>query len=78
MTPREPAPIRIIQVGAGAMGRAWLQTLAESREVDLVGLVDVDVHAREPRPGTTFVPSCRAGRRCTRRSGRSALARLAA
>ena len=35
-------PVRIIQVGAGAMGRTWLQVLSESEQVELVGLVDLD------------------------------------
>lgn len=34
--------VRIVQVGAGAMGRAWLRLLADSSEVELVGLVDLD------------------------------------
>jgi predicted dehydrogenase len=36
-------PLRVIQIGAGAMGRAWLHTLANSPEVELVGLVDLDL-----------------------------------
>ncbi|HYP45004.1 MAG TPA: Gfo/Idh/MocA family oxidoreductase [Propionibacteriaceae bacterium] len=36
------APARIVQVGAGGMGRAWLRTLAASSDVELVGLVDLD------------------------------------
>lgn len=36
-------PIRIVQVGAGGMGRAWLRTIDASPEVELVGLVDLDV-----------------------------------
>jgi predicted dehydrogenase len=37
------APIKIIQVGAGSMGRAWLRNLVNSPDVELVGLVDLDV-----------------------------------
>jgi predicted dehydrogenase len=37
--------IKIIQVGAGAMGRLWLDVLAGSADVELVGLVDVDLSA---------------------------------
>lgn len=37
------APVRIVQVGAGAMGRAWIRTLRDSPDVELVGLVDLDV-----------------------------------
>ena len=39
------APVRVIQVGAGGMGRVWLQLLADSSTVHLVGLVDLDVEA---------------------------------
>ncbi|MEV6286511.1 Gfo/Idh/MocA family oxidoreductase [Kribbella sp. NPDC051770] len=35
--------LRIIQVGAGSMGRTWLHTLASSADVELVGLVDLDL-----------------------------------
>ncbi len=38
-------PLRMIQVGAGGMGRAWLRNLAASSDVELVGLVDLDVQA---------------------------------
>ncbi len=37
------APIRIILVGAGAMGRHWLDALRASPDVALVGLVDLDI-----------------------------------
>lgn len=36
-------PLRLVQVGAGGMGRAWLHTIAESPEVELAGLVDLDL-----------------------------------
>ena len=38
-----PEPLRLIQVGAGGMGRAWLRTIADNPDVDLVGLIDLDV-----------------------------------
>ena len=38
-------PLPVVAVGAGAMGRAWLATLTESPEVDLVGIVDLDLAA---------------------------------
>jgi predicted dehydrogenase len=38
-------PVRIIQVGAGAMGRAWLKLLGESEQTELVGLVDLNTDA---------------------------------
>ena len=34
--------LRVVQVGAGGMGRAWLSTIGESPDVELVGLVDLD------------------------------------
>jgi predicted dehydrogenase len=41
------APVRIVQVGAGAMGRAWLHALRDSTDVELVGLVDLDTDLAE-------------------------------
>ena len=35
------APLRVVQVGAGGMGRAWLDTVAANPDVRLVGLVDL-------------------------------------
>jgi predicted dehydrogenase len=37
------APLRLVQVGAGAMGRAWLRTIRDSADAQLVALVDLDV-----------------------------------
>ncbi len=39
------SPVRVIQVGAGGMGRVWLQLLIDTPEVELVGLVDLDLEA---------------------------------
>lgn len=36
-------PIPVVLVGAGLMGRAWMRNLSASRDVDLVGLVDLDL-----------------------------------
>jgi predicted dehydrogenase len=38
-------PLRIVQAGVGSWGRVWLDTLRASGDVDLVGLVDVDLDA---------------------------------
>ncbi len=38
-----PEPLRLVQVGAGGMGRAWLRTIADNPDVVLTGLVDLDV-----------------------------------
>ncbi len=37
------SPLRVIQVGAGSMGRAWLHNIADSPDAVLVGLADLDV-----------------------------------
>lgn len=39
----EDRPLRVVQVGAGEMGRAWLRTIADSPDVELVGLVELDL-----------------------------------
>lgn len=38
-----PGPIPVLLVGAGAMGRAWMRNLTASAEVELVGVVDLDL-----------------------------------
>ena len=43
----DAAPIRIVQVGAGGMGQAWLRTIAAEPGAELVGLVDLNVDAAE-------------------------------
>ena len=40
--PAAGAPLRVLQVGAGLMGRNWLRTLASCPDVELAGLVDLD------------------------------------
>ncbi|HJB64327.1 MAG TPA: Gfo/Idh/MocA family oxidoreductase [Candidatus Microbacterium pullistercoris] len=35
--------MRLVQVGAGGMGRAWLRTIDAEPEVELVGVVDLDL-----------------------------------
>ncbi|MGR6915676.1 Gfo/Idh/MocA family protein [[Actinomadura] parvosata] len=40
-------PLRVVQVGAGAMGMAWLRTLAASSDVELVGVADLDMARAE-------------------------------
>lgn len=43
--PDPSAPVRVVQVGAGGMGRAWLRLLGESAEVELSGVVDLNPQA---------------------------------
>ena len=38
-----PDPLRLLQVGAGGMGKAWLRTIKKNPDVVLAGLVDLDV-----------------------------------
>jgi predicted dehydrogenase len=38
-------PLRVVVVGAGSMGRAWLAAVAESTDVQLAGIVDLDLAA---------------------------------
>lgn len=39
----EARPLRLVQVGAGGMGRAWLRAIAADPDVELAGLVDLDL-----------------------------------
>ncbi|UED86199.1 Gfo/Idh/MocA family protein [Streptomyces profundus] len=39
--PDDGAPLRVLVVGAGAMGRAWLRAVLEAQDTALVGLVDL-------------------------------------
>lgn len=41
--PDSTAPLRVVFVGAGGMGRAWLGALIENSDVDLVGVVDLNL-----------------------------------
>ena len=41
LSPTEP--VRLVQVGAGVMGRAWLRVIGGSTDVQLVGLADLNL-----------------------------------
>jgi predicted dehydrogenase len=43
--PSAAEPVRIIQVGAGLMGRSWLEVIGASDQTQLVGVVDLDTDA---------------------------------
>ena len=45
--PMGGGPVRVVLVGAGTMGRNWLQLLQGSSDTELVGLVDLDRSAAE-------------------------------
>lgn len=40
-------PVRIVQVGAGGMGRQWISAIDQSPETQLVGLVDLDINVAQ-------------------------------
>jgi predicted dehydrogenase len=46
-TIQKAGPLRIVQVGAGGMGKAWIRTLQANPDVKLVGLVDLNLGAAE-------------------------------
>lgn len=60
--PQGDAPLPVVAVGAGAMGRAWLRTIEESASAELVGVVDLDLDAARSavadlgRPGLPVGP----------------------
>ena len=41
--PDDGTPLRVVVVGAGGMGRAWLRTVESSPLVELAGIVDLDL-----------------------------------
>ncbi len=52
----EAEPLRLVVVGAGGMGKAWLQAIADDPRTTVVGLVDLDRdRARTARGGRTDV-----------------------
>lgn len=49
--PDDGSPLRVILVGVGGMGQAWLQAISECDAVTPVGLVDLDTAAAEAVAG---------------------------
>jgi predicted dehydrogenase len=45
--PSPTEPVRLIVVGAGMMGRLWLDIIGQSADVQLVGVVDLDLRTAE-------------------------------
>lgn len=50
-------PFRLVVIGAGMMGRLWLDVIRRSADVRLVGLVDVDAGAAERAAGDCGFPA---------------------
>lgn len=46
-TLEKPGPLRIVQVGAGGMGMSWIRTLQDNKDVELVGLVDLNLETAQ-------------------------------
>ena len=46
-------PLRLVVIGAGGMGRAWLETISRSSEAVLAGVADLDLRRRRQRPTHT-------------------------
>ena len=40
-------PLRLVVIGAGGMGRAWLETISRSSEAVLAGVADLDLAAAQ-------------------------------
>jgi len=49
--PDDGSPLRVVLVGVGGMGQAWLQAISECNAVQLVGLVDLDTAAAQAVAG---------------------------
>jgi predicted dehydrogenase len=54
-------PLRVIVVGAGGMGRAWLEAVGRSDDVALAGVVDLDVDAARAAADAAGPPGTPAG-----------------
>lgn len=60
-------PLRVVQVGAGGMGKAWIRTLQANDDVELVGLVDFNLGVpRRPRSRSSGCGMLHSARRCRR------------
>ncbi|HEU5111083.1 MAG TPA: Gfo/Idh/MocA family oxidoreductase, partial [Micromonosporaceae bacterium] len=55
--PPPTEPVRLILVGAGMMGRWWLDVIGESPDAQLVGIVDLDLSAAERAAETSGLPA---------------------
>ncbi|MGY2900473.1 putative dehydrogenase [Curtobacterium sp. PvP017] len=53
--------LRVLQVGAGGMGRAWLGTVAADPDVELVGIVDLDLDVARAGAAHAGAPSIPVG-----------------
>lgn len=59
--PDDGTPLRVVVVGAGGMGRAWLRTAQESPLVELAGIVDLDLDAARAGAAAIGLPDLPVG-----------------
>ena len=59
--PDASSPVRVVLVGAGGMGKRWLQVLSATPEVELVGLVDLNLDAADAARRDAGLPSLEIG-----------------
>ncbi|MGM7777255.1 Gfo/Idh/MocA family protein [Arthrobacter sp. KNU-44] len=59
--PDDGTPLRVVVVGAGGMGRAWLRTVQESPLVELAGIVDLDLDAARAGAAAIRIPDLPVG-----------------
>ncbi|WP_432548009.1 Gfo/Idh/MocA family protein [Kineococcus sp. SYSU DK004] len=62
MTGSPDGPVRVVLVGAGGMGKAWLSTLLASPSAELAGIVDLDLEVAEKAAASAGVPDVPLGR----------------
>ncbi|WP_227497038.1 Gfo/Idh/MocA family protein [Planctomonas psychrotolerans] len=55
------SPVRVVLVGAGGMGKRWLEVLSESPDVELVGLVDLNLDTAEAARANAGLPTLEIG-----------------
>jgi len=56
------APVKVVLVGAGGMGKAWLGTVLANPDTELVGLVDLDLEVAGRAATEAGVPGLALGR----------------
>ncbi|WP_415855206.1 Gfo/Idh/MocA family protein [Sinomonas sp. G460-2] len=69
-------PLRVVVVGAGSMGKAWLRAIAANGDVELAGIADLDLAAAESAAGEFGGPGLPVGQdavELARRSGAHAI-----
>ena len=62
VTDRAGDAVRVVVVGAGGMGRAWLKAVGRSPETDLAGIVDINLDAARAASADLGSPELPVGR----------------